>query len=52
MGSLALFRGAKGMISKLAECFVTMLNQADMLGQLDQMKRVLNDSFNDHDSLK
>jgi len=52
MASLALFRGAKGMINKYAECLVTMLNQADMLGQLESMKRSLFESFNDSEGLK
>ena len=49
MASVALFRGAKGMIAKIADCFVTMLNQADMLGQLDQMRRSLYESFDECD---
>ena len=32
MASLALYRDARGMLQKIADCFVTILNQADALG--------------------
>jgi len=52
MAAVALFRNAKGMLAKIADCFVTMLNQADMLGQLDSMRRSLYDSFDECEKLK
>ena len=57
MASLALFRdgeskGRSGRIHKIADCFVTILSQADALGQLDSLRRSLYESFNDCEGLK
>ena len=52
MGAAALWGEGRPGRAKVADCFITILNQADALGQLDSLKRSLMASFDDIEGLK
>lgn len=52
MGATGLHREGRSGLQKVQECFITILNQADALGQLESMKRSLMSSFDDIEGLR